>query len=179
MWPVHEQLEPLREFFTAGGAVLWLIFGVSLLLWTLILERYVYLRRTYPAELDRQVRAWRRRADQTSWCAHQIRLAMIAEISAHLGRSLGLVRSLIAVCPLLGLLGTVTGMISVFDVLAVMGGGNARAMATGISMATIPTMAGLVVALSGLFFSARLRQQVQLERHKVADLLRDYGEEAP
>jgi biopolymer transport protein ExbB/TolQ len=41
-------------------------------------------------------------------------------------------------------------------------------------MATIPTMAGLVVALSGLFFSVRLCQQTRLERQKVADLLRDY-----
>jgi biopolymer transport protein ExbB len=46
-------------------------------------------------------------------------------------------------------------------------------MATGISMATIPTMAGLVVALSGLFFSGRLHQQTALERQRVSDLLRE------
>ena len=175
MWPLHEYLEPLREFFAAGGTVLWVICGVSLLLWTLIIERYIYLRRSYPGELETLVNNWRERADQTSWFAHKIRQAMIAETTTRLARSLGLIRSLIAICPLLGLLGTVTGMIRVFDVLAVTGSGNARAMATGISMATIPTMAGLVVALSGLFFSVRLRQRLQLERHRVADLLRDYG----
>ena len=98
----------------------------------------------------------------------------LAEEASLLNRGLPTVAVLAAVSPLLGLLGTVTGMITVFDVLAVLGSGNARAMANGISMATIPTMAGLVVALSGLFFSVRLRQQVQLERQKAADLLRHY-----
>ena len=174
MLSAREYLELMRDFFGAGGFVLWTIFAVSILLWALIIERYFYLRRVYPGDLDKLVSTWKGRRDQTSWFAHQIRLAMIAELSACLGRSIGLIRSLIAICPLLGLLGTVTGMINVFDVMAVMGTGNARAMATGISMATIPTMAGLVVALSGLFFSVRLRQQARLEQQRAADLLRDY-----
>ena len=53
--------------------------------------------------------------------------------------------------PLFGLLGTVTGMIEVFQVMAFNGGGDARAMAGGVSKATLPTMAGMVVALSGVF----------------------------
>jgi biopolymer transport protein ExbB len=174
MLPLREYLELMRDFFDSGGFVLWVIFAVSMLLWALIIERYIYLRRVYPGELDQLVQAWKDRSDQTSWFAHQIRLAWIAELSSCLDRSIGLIRSLIAICPLLGLLGTVTGMINVFDVMAIMGTGNARAMATGISMATIPTMAGLVVALSGLLFSVRLRQLTRLERQKAADLLRDY-----
>lgn len=174
MLPLREYLELMRDFFDSGGLVLWAIFAVSMLLWALIIERYIYLRRVYPGELDQLVQAWKERRDQTSWFAHQIRLARIAELATCLERSLGLIRSLIAICPLLGLLGTVTGMINVFDVMAVMGTGNARAMATGISMATIPTMAGLVVALSGLFFSVRLRQQARQEKQRATDLLRDY-----
>ena len=69
-----------------------------------------------------------------------------------------LLKTLIALCPLLGLLGTVTGMIEVFDVMAIAGSGNPRAMASGVSRATIPTMAGMVAALSGLYFSARLNR---------------------
>jgi len=46
-------------------------------------------------------------------------------------------------------------MIHVFDVMAVTGTGNARAMASGISMATVPTMAGMVVSLIGLYFKTR------------------------
>ncbi len=175
MLPVPEYLDLMYDFFDAGGFVLWVIVAVCLLLWSLIIERYLYLRRVYPEDLRKVMSAWRTRTDQASWFAQQIRLAMIADIATRLTRSLAMIRSLIAICPLLGLLGTVTGMISVFDVMAVLGTDNARAMATGISMATIPTMAGLVVALSGLFFSSRLRQQVQLEKQRAADLLRDYG----
>lgn len=178
MQPVPEYLELMRDFFEAGGFVLWTILAVCLLLWSLIIERYLYLRLVYPRDLRRIVSTWRKRTDQASWFAHKIRLALIADISAHLTRALPMIRSLIAICPLLGLLGTVTGMITVFDVMAVLGSGNARAMATGISMATIPTMAGLVVALSGLFFSSRLRQQAMLEQQRAADLLRDYGGDA-
>ena len=64
-----------------------------------------------------------------------------------------------AVLPLLGLLGTVTGMIAVFDVMAFAGTGNARLMAGGVSKATIPTMSGLVAALSGLYFAAWLEKK--------------------
>jgi len=70
---------------------------------------------------------------------------------------------LVALCPLLGLMGTVTGMIEVFDVMAVSGSGNARSMASGVSKATIPTMAGMVGALSGVFLATLLTQKVTNE----------------
>ena len=54
-------------------------------------------------------------------------------------------------CPLFGLLGTVTGMIAVFDVMAHKGLGNPRLMASGVSQATLPTMVSMVMALVGLF----------------------------
>ncbi|MEN8760842.1 MAG: MotA/TolQ/ExbB proton channel family protein [Thiogranum sp.] len=179
MQPVRDHLELMRDFFESGGYVLGVIFVVSLLLWALIVERYVYLRLVYPKDLGRLVDSWRLRSDQSSWFAHKIRLALIYDMATRLTRSQALIKSLIAICPLLGLLGTVTGMIHVFDAMAVLGTGNARAMSAGISMATIPTMAGLVVALSGLFFSARLRQLATLERQRVADLLREYEGESP
>ena len=82
-----------------------------------------------------------------------------------------LIKVLIAICPLLGLLGTVTGMIAVFDVMTYSGGGNARAMAGGVSMATIPTMAGMVAALSGVYFGTWLEHKAQVETEKLEDLL--------
>ena len=77
---------------------------------------------------------------------------------------------LIAICPLLGLLGTVTGMISVFEVMAEVGTGNARLMAGGISLATIPTMAGMVCALSGICFVNRIEYQSKKEQQKAEEL---------
>ena len=68
-----------------------------------------------------------------------------------LNQYLMLIKTLVAICPMVGLLGTVTGMITVFETMATHGTGNPRLMAAGISMATVPTMAGMVAALSGLF----------------------------
>ena len=62
----------------------------------------------------------------------------------------------------LGCLGTVTGMIAVFDAMATQGG-NARSMAAGVSMATIPTMSGMIASLSGLVGSTFLRRKVDYE----------------
>jgi biopolymer transport protein ExbB len=70
-----------------------------------------------------------------------------------------------------GLLGTVTGMIEVFDVMASTGSGNARGMAAGVSKATLPTMAGMVAALSGMLFSIQLERFARDESERVADSL--------
>ncbi|USE34698.1 MotA/TolQ/ExbB proton channel family protein [Endozoicomonas sp. SCSIO W0465] len=112
---------------------------------------------------------WQDRPDKLSSRARHIRIAMISEVSLDVKRNLPMIKTLIALCPLLGLLGTVVGMVQVFDVLAVTGTGSPRAMASGISKATIPTMAGMVAALSGLYFSALLEKRADRVTHKVAD----------
>jgi biopolymer transport protein ExbB len=165
-------LDPARLLLEAGGPVLWAIFAVSLLLWTLILLRYLDLLRRHPRRLAAAQRAWAARPEHESWFAHQARRALISQLSQELKRSLPLIKALITVCPLLGLLGTVTGMIHVFDIMAYAGSSNVKAMADGISLATIPTMAGMVVAISGLFFSVNLRRRAELEIDRAADQLR-------
>ncbi len=87
-------------------------------------------------------------------------------------KGLPIVKVLIALCPLLGLLGTVVGMIQVFDILAVTGTGSPRAMVSGISKATIPTLAGMVASLSGLFFSTRLDHLAKVTTQKLEDKLK-------
>ena len=54
-------------------------------------------------------------------------------------------------------------MVGVFEVMSILGSGNARAMADGISKATVPTMCGMVAALSGLFISFWLQRKAQIE----------------
>ena len=88
-------------------------------------------------------------------------------LSQKLFQNISLIKTLVALCPLMGLLGTVTGMIHVFDVMAQTGTGNARLMASGISMATIPTMSGMVAALSGLYFGKLLENKAKREVQKV------------
>jgi biopolymer transport protein ExbB len=114
--------------------------------------------------------AWQGRNERLSWNAEQIRVAYIARAKEKLNNNLPLINTMVALCPMLGLLGTVTGMIQVFDVMAVSGSGNARSMASGVSKATIPTMAGMVGALSGVFAVTWLQRNAK----KQAELLEDH-----
>lgn len=163
--------EVIRDFLESGGQVLFVILLATLVLWSLIIERYWYFWKIHPTESDLSIKSWLSRKDKSSWKAHKIRESLIAQRGMKLSQSIGFIKTLVAVCPLLGLMGTVTGMISVFEVMAVTGTGNARLMASGISMATIPTMAGMVAALSGLYFGSRLEQRVRAETDRFSDSL--------
>lgn len=166
-----EIYEQIRDFMEVGGPVLWIILVTAFLMWTLIIERYWFIRITYPKLVKKTVAQWNQRTDTNSWYAHQIRDELISRVSEQLHKSLGILQTLVALCPLMGLLGTVFGMVQVFEVMAITGSSNARLMASGISMATIPTMAGMVVALSGLYFSARLKHHADFRTQLAADHL--------
>jgi biopolymer transport protein ExbB len=79
--------------------------------------------------------------------------------AATLDSSLAAIGILVSTAPLLGLLGTVLGMIQTFQVISIFGTGNANAMASGISVALITTEAGLLVAVPGIFLSGMLLQR--------------------
>ncbi len=156
-----EAYEAISRFMERGGDVLFLVLIVTFLMWMLIIERLWYFRAIYRKEARRVLEAWEARRERKSWHAHKIRGAMISEVTQNLRQGVGLIKTLVAICPLVGLLGTVTGMIEVFDVMAVLGSGNARAMAAGVSKATIPTMAGMVAALSGVFMSTYIERKAK------------------
>lgn len=168
---LFEVWEIIQDFLSTGGQVLWLIFATTLALWTLILERGLFLKKEYPRLAKVVQDQWQGRDDKESWDAHQIRLAQISQAEQALMERIPLIKTLVSVCPLLGLLGTVTGMIAVFDVMAVTGTGNARLMASGISMATIPTMAGMVASLSGLYMGTWLEGKAKQETEKLSEKL--------
>jgi len=161
----------VRTFVERGGDVLFLIGGVTFLMWTLMLERLWYFKVIQPREARRVEQAWRARTDHDSWFADQVRRLLVSEIRSDLQSSVGAIKTLVALCPMLGLLGTVSGMIEVFDVMAIAGSGNVRAMASGVSKATIPTMAGMVAALSGLILSVQIERFSKNETERVADHL--------
>ncbi|MDQ2069470.1 MotA/TolQ/ExbB proton channel family protein [Natronospira bacteriovora] len=169
---IAESFAALRDFFEAGGDVLWAILVVTIMLWTLILERLWYFRMIQPAKTRKALEAWNNMSDHDSWYARQIREQLLSEIRVDSGQFIFYIKTMVAVLPLLGLLGTVTGMIQVFDVMTVLGTGNPRAMAGGVSAATIPTMSGMVAALSGLYFGASLDKRAKVEVERAADLLR-------
>jgi len=171
MNPALESWYRIEDFLNSGGPVLLLIAAVLFVMWTLILERFWYMRVMHPREVARVLEIWRSRSETRSWYAHQIRTQLISEVRMKLESSLGVIRTLVAVCPLLGLLGTVTGMIEVFDVMAITGSSNTRAMSSGVTRATIPTMAGMVAALSGLYLSVTLSRRAKAEVQRTADQL--------
>jgi biopolymer transport protein ExbB len=156
-----DAMQSVRVLLETGGPVLQLLFALALALWFLLIERFWFLFRVFPRRTASCVAEWRARHDQQSWYAQKQREARLSEATMELRRFLPYIKTLVALCPLLGLLGTVVGMIHVFDVMAVTGSGNARAMASGVSKATLPTMAGMVIAISGLYFSSRLEHRVQ------------------
>lgn len=161
--------DALRDFLAAGGNVLVIIMVTTFFMWALIIERLMYWSSAHAGISKRAQRAWAARGDHKSWYAHVIRERLISETVQEASRFNNVIRALVAVTPLLGLLGTVTGMVEVFDVMAVTGSSNARLMAAGISKATIPTMAGLVASLSGLIFINAFDRNVQKASHRISD----------
>ncbi len=169
---LFEFFAALRSFLNTGGEVLWLIFLISIILWCLIAERLLFFKMVYPNKKNAWLELWDNRSDKSSFHALNIRKAIISEAKIMMHQFLPVIKMLIGLCPLFGLLGTVTGMIHVFDVMAVTGTGNARAMASGISRATIPTMAGMVIAIAGLYFIKLIEERVSDETHLLNDLLK-------
>lgn len=156
MYRLLDWYEDIRDFLEMGGPVLLVIGLLSLVMWVLIFERIIYYRTGLPKYIAGFTDQWKARDERRSWNARRIRDAMISRVTNKAEQFLPLIKTLLALAPLLGLLGTVTGMIEVFEVMAFSGTGNPRSMAAGVSKATIPTMAGMVAALSGVFASTLL-----------------------
>lgn len=163
--------DAITAFMDKGGGVLWIIATLLLVKFSMVFERVYYLHSTHAKRVKQTLATWNGRNDKKSWRARQIRMAMISEISLDLRGSMPLIESLVVVCPLLGLLGTVTGMIEVFFVMALTGGGDAKSMAGGVSKATIPTLAGMVGALSGIFATNWLKHKMDRELELLEDHL--------
>ena len=146
----------------AGGQVLYLIAAATFVMWALIFERTWYLNREHRDDVSVALNYWEGRSERNSWTAHMIRQGLISEVNAKLSANMGFITTLISLLPLLGLLGTVTGMVQVFEAMNT-SGGNARTMAAGVSAATIPTMSGMVATLSGVLANTFLSSKVHSE----------------
>ncbi|WP_031434189.1 MotA/TolQ/ExbB proton channel family protein [Methylomarinum vadi] len=166
-------MEKVLAFFEQGGGLLWVILFVSVLMWTLILERYWFLLFQLPRLHAQLLSSWRNRGQTSQFTEQRLKEGLRSIFIAQALHNLKIIDILTQVLPLLGLLGTVSGMIKVFEVINVFGAGNARGMAAGISEALITTMAGLVTALSGLFFAANLQSRVQRARDRFLNQLTD------
>lgn len=161
----------ILEFVDVGGWVVWWILATAVTLWTLIAERVWWFYKIYPAARNAAVARWQSRSERCSWTARRIRMAMIGELSVAMNATLPLMRALIPICPLLGLLGTVGGMLEVFDVMAIKGRSEPRAMADGVSQAMIATLSGLAVALSGMYSAHHYTVRARRETEQLSSML--------
>jgi biopolymer transport protein ExbB len=171
---VLDQLPLVRGIYSlasdGGMFVVW-IFSAGVLMWALILERYWYFSRILPKQVAALQAQWQARKDRTSWCARQIRTAMISRLNGSMTTGFPVMQVLVPMSPLLGLIGTVWGMLQVFDSMALRGNADARSMASGVSTAMICTMSGLAVSITGLYPVHYFRTRATRETELLADKL--------
>ncbi len=177
------------ELLETGGWLMWPILLASVVASAIVAERLWSLRtaRVAPPELLAQVCDWQRSSRLDTKHLQDIRRnsplgrmfaagianqhnprdvmkEAIEEVGRHevhaLERYLNTLGSIASTTPLLGLLGTVVGMIKVFDAIALQGVGDPTVLSAGISEALITTAAGLSVAIPSFIFYRHLRRRV-------------------
>ncbi|HEY1077436.1 MAG TPA: MotA/TolQ/ExbB proton channel family protein [Fontimonas sp.] len=158
--------QAVGQLVTAGGPfVIWILIA-GILMWTLIFERLWFFRRNLPPMVEGLMSDWQRRGDHRSWASHQIRKTHISRLNSAMADNMPVLKVLIPMCPLLGLIGTVHGMLEVFDSMAILGSADARTMASGVSKAMNCTMTGLAVSITGMYpvfyFQSTIRKQTEL-----------------
>lgn len=161
----------ILSFLDRGGPVLLWIMIATFVMWALILERFFYFRFAHKAVVDEALDEWRSRSDHSSRRAHWVKDKIVSEVRVKAEQNIILTKAMVALAPLLGLMGTVTGMVYVFDILAITGGADAKAMARGVSQATIPTMAGMVASLSGILFTSGMDRRARRAVQEVDDMM--------
>jgi biopolymer transport protein ExbB len=166
-WPVNA----VRDLIDGGGPFVGWILLSGVVMWTLVVERLWYFERLLPREAHAVIQAWSSRRDHQSWCARQIRRAMISRLNAGMTANLPLLRVLVPLAPLLGLIGTVAGMLEVFESMALRGSADARAMANGVSHAMICTLSGLAVSITGLYPVYHFGSRARRETERLSDML--------
>jgi biopolymer transport protein ExbB len=156
-------IETLWQKLAQGGPLMVPIALLSLLAWALILERFFLIRRVirsnrkalqrltgaHPGPLPRgaSAAALPGFAGKGPGAFQSAAEEVLLRQRALLGRRIGAIGRLASVAPLLGLLGTVSGMILTFQAITIHGSGNPRALAEGISQALVTTQAGLLTAI--------------------------------
>lgn len=178
-------LEAVAAYTRAGGPVMIPLIAVSLLMWQLVAMKTLWLFRVrrYPLRIAEALDWMTVREGAPEAGPEGSRTAILAYFMAsrtgdpeadrilwevavrrqlsRLGRYLPAIRVLGAVAPLLGLLGTVSGMVETFHVIGFQGTGNSQALASGIQEALITTQTGLLIAIPGLFAGQVLTQKVR------------------
>ena len=156
---ISEIFKTYSNFINQGGPVVLILFLISIYLFILISIKFKFLffdiselKIKYKKDLNNI------KNDQYLLLNQSI---LKSDFKTSVIKDFYIIQTLIALCPVLGLLGTVTGMIEVFDVVSFFGTGNARALASGITKATLPTMTGMAISIVGLLTFTILNSKSQ------------------
>jgi biopolymer transport protein ExbB len=167
LWP----LGAVADLIAEGGPFVGWIFVCALVMWALVIERAWYFRAVLPMQAQAALDTWKARPDHRSWRAHQIRKTLNSRVNSAMNAGLPVLRVLVPLSPLLGLVGTVSGMLEVFDSMALRGSADARAMASGVSHAMICTLTGLAVSITGLYPNYYFQSRARVETELLSDRL--------
>jgi biopolymer transport protein ExbB len=181
-------IDQILETLIKAGNVIYFIIFISIYAWFLIIKKYfflknetaggnIFLNQIYPFIIRKDKTA----LDDFLKKEKKIIAGCLLEISGSrdlndmeartalersyyfglLNDNMGTLATLAAIAPLLGLLGTVTGMMKTFGVIRLFGSANPALMADGISEALLTTQAGLVVAFPIILTSAFLKTRIK------------------
>lgn len=159
----------LDELFIRGGPVLYVLFLLTLIIAFLFINKYLYIFNKSQKLIEESIKDFSDKYPPATTDFKFVKETVIASIKRESNKNLKVLEGFIGMCPMIGLLGTVYGMIEVFEVLSFLGTGNPRAMSSGVAMATIPTMSGMVITIFGLYF----RQDIVSRINKISDSLYD------
>ena len=171
MFFIYDAQDALFAFMQRGGDVLYLIGLLAFFMWFLIFERLWYFTFIHDSLIDKAITQWESRPDKLSWNSSAIRDMLVSESKSSINQNLSLIKMCVGIAPLFGLFGTITGMIEVFHILAVTGGGDAKAMAGGVARSTIPAMAGLMAAIPASIAARWLEQNARKKSDLVSEHL--------
>ena len=142
----------LDELFIKGGPVLYLLFLVSFLIFYILVKKYTFIFIDKTEWKGKKLDIYIKDNPPELTNLKYVEKTFISEMKRTSNSNIKLLDGLIGMCPMIGLLGTVYGMIEVFEVLSFLGTGNPRAMSSGVAKATIPTMASMVITIISLYF---------------------------
>ena len=137
-----------------GGSLMWVLLCWLCVIWTLILERAISSEGRDASLVGDYRKAWLRLPSRLRRRFNPILLDHVQQAFLPHSRVLN---ALVATAPLLGLLGTVVGMVYIFEMLAFAGHAQLQFMSAGIAKATFPTLLGMIVAISGVLGTTWLK----------------------
>tara|TARA_B100000989_G_scaffold98825_1_gene72109 strand:+ start:1861 stop:2373 length:513 start_codon:yes stop_codon:yes gene_type:complete len=165
----------LTDLISRGGPVLYILFLVTLLIFYIVFNKYLFVYFDKKPWLSTKLDEFMKSNPPSETNLVFVEKTFLSEYQREASSNIKLLEGLIGMCPMIGLLGTVYGMIEVFEVLSFLGTGNPRAMSTGVAKATIPTMASMVITLFGLYFRQDLSQRLDKSNNQIKSLLKKRG----